>query len=385
MNMLALSLLLFSFFIAICASFQQKPQFNSFLKRYDSAQTSTNRIFPKSNLSAASSTPNFDSNLSTSADTSNQKRFKISTKTYEYDGWTLSYKHKEWDPNYSIEHKEIPPSLLLIHPVGIGLSNWFWDRVFDLWEGEVYAPNLIGCARDGLGDTWDPKTRGLFLPLDWARSCETLIREEIIEKNIEKEQKRCIVVTQGGLAPVGVVLAHRDAAQKIDNIQGLVLTSPPTWKDMIGFVPQDELEKNYKFLSSPILGDLAFRILEMRGAIQFFSDLFLFQDKCDEEWLNKATFDSTDNNAVTSKLLRPPVMSFNAGMLNARSFMQEMIEISQPTLILSGEGDKRAKDRIGYAQEMKKCTLESLTGCNVVPWENPSGVCEAILSFSKRI
>ena len=117
-------------------------------------------------------------------------------KRYSHDGWDLAFRFKEAAPGF-----EDAPPLLLVHPVGIGLSSWFWDAFADEWEGAaVFAPDLIGC---GASEEWDPDARGLFVPLDWARGCESLWRAHI--------RRPCVVVAQGGLAPVGVSLAVREA------------------------------------------------------------------------------------------------------------------------------------------------------------------------------
>ena len=103
--------------------------------------------------------------------------------SYSHDGWRLAYRHKA----AAAGHENDAP-LLLVHPVGIGLSSWFWERFMEEWRGgELYAPDLIGCSYSG--DRWEPAARGLFLPLDWARGCETLWREHI--------QRPCVVVAQG--------------------------------------------------------------------------------------------------------------------------------------------------------------------------------------------
>jgi pimeloyl-ACP methyl ester carboxylesterase len=140
---------------------------------------------------------------------------------------------------------------------------------------------------------------------------------------------------------------------------------------MITAVPSTELEKNYNFLKSPIFGQIAFSILESRGIIEFFSNQFLFSGKCDSTWL-----DETEKEM--SILARPPIQAFNAGLLQHRSFEDELKRISQPTYILSGAGDKRAKDRVDYGTELQQCTLITLDGTNVIPWESPIGVIDLI-------
>ena len=118
-----------------------------------------------------------------------------------------------------------------------------------------------------------------------------------------------MVISQGGLAPVGIMLAKRNPMQ----VETLMLTSPPTYKDITTAVPEAELQRNYNFLCSPVLGGLAFALLESRGLIQFFSNAFLFQGKCDEEWL-----DETQRELCVEA--RTPVQAFNAGLLQHRSF-----------------------------------------------------------------
>ena len=106
---------------------------------------------------------------------------------YNHDGWRLAFRHR---PAAKGHEQDAP--LLLIHPVGVGLSAWFWERMMDRWDGgAVYAPDLIGC---GASDEWAPDERGMFLPLDWSRGVEALWRQHV--------RRPCIVVAQGGLAPV---------------------------------------------------------------------------------------------------------------------------------------------------------------------------------------
>ena len=88
----------------------------------------------------------------------------VSIKSYEYDGWNLVYRFKPASPGY-----ENSPPLLLVHPVGIGLSSWFWERFLDDYKGTAFAPNLIGCGISEGGDAWDPDEKGLFFPLGWVK------------------------------------------------------------------------------------------------------------------------------------------------------------------------------------------------------------------------
>ena len=92
--------------------------------------------------------------------------------SYLSGGFTVGFQRKPAAPGF-----EGKPPLLLVHPLGVGLSSWFWDPFLSEWSGsEVFVPDLIGC---GASEAWQPSERGLFVPLDWVRALEALWREEI--------------------------------------------------------------------------------------------------------------------------------------------------------------------------------------------------------------
>lgn len=301
-----------------------------------------------------------------------------SIRTYDYDGWTLTYRYKPASPGY-----ESQSPLLLIHPVGIGLASWFWENFMREWQGPaVYAPDLIGCGVKHGGSPYNPDERGLSFPLGWVQGCEALMNEVAANNPVSSVLNALPiprlgfgggswnVVCQGGLAPVGVMLAARNPT----TVSSLVLTSPPTYKEMTTPIPESELERNYNFLRNEFVEPIAFGLLETQWAIEYFSNLFLFSKECDQQWLDSCC------NEIDVKS-RPPVQVFNAGFCNHRSFQQELESLPQPTLILSGNDDKRVSGRVEYQTKMKDCTLQSLPGQNVLPWESPGQVCEAVKNF----
>ena len=274
------------------------------------------------------------------------------------------------------------------------------------WNGgAIYAPNLIGCGLEDGNEAWDPDARGLSVPLGWVKAVEALIEEKVLappptsrsmdtrngkdadgggilnkllmgnSSKINSGPASCTVVVQGGSAPIGVLLASRNPSV----ISHLVLTSPPTWEDMTTATPEEELALNYNFYRSN-WGKLAFGVLESRWAVRLFSNLFLFLEECDDLWVDLST-----SEEATTVEARPPVAIFNSGFLQHRSYEEELCQIiMQPTLVISGSGDKRAEKRIEYGSEMKRCTLKALRGTNVLPWEAPNLVCEAIRSFCQE-
>jgi len=302
---------------------------------------------------------------------------------YEYNGWKLTYRYQPAEAGF-----ETASPLLLIHPVGIGLSNWFWKPLMAEWHGgsAVYAVNLIGCGIAQGGDEWDPDQRGLAFPLGWAQGCEALLQQEILPKlraAVVASTKAtdvsfrpstavaCTVVAQGGLAPVGVLLAARNP----ETVDRLILTSPPSWNDMVTPVPDQEMDRNFNFLRSPVFGKLAFSFLENKWSIQFFSNVFLFADKCDKEWIMRALEEACP-------AARPPVQAFNSGFCNHRSFLQELATLVQPTLVLQGDADTtKMGKRHEYASEMRDCRIQTIAGLNVLPWESAPAVCRAIHEF----
>ena len=286
----------------------------------------------------------------------------VSIKSYHHKNWKLTHRYKPASPGFEDESP-----LLLIHPVGIGLSSWFWERVMDAWTGPaMYAPNLIGCGVQEGSDPWDPDQQGLSFPLGWVQGCETLMQESSTSGALPLNT--FTVVVQGGLAPVGLLLASRNP----QTVGKLIFASPPRWKEMTTSVPQVELERNYNFLRSPVLGNLAFSFLESRKAVEFFSNQFLFSEPCDEEWLEKGEKESCVE-------ARPPVMAFNAGFCNHRSFEKELLALEQPTLVVGGEADKRQRQE--YTEKMNNCILTNIPGQNVLPWESPELFVEAINNF----
>jgi hypothetical protein len=164
------------------------------------------------------------------------------------------------------------------------MSSWFLQRFMEAWSEDsndnggaghhpaMYAVDLIGCGAQHGADMWDPNERGLFIPLDWVKACEALMAQELggltttvttkesasassvsilsslfsggagtSSSSSSSSSRHYNVVVQGGLAPVGVLLASRNP----QTVQRLVLTSPPTWHEMVTPVPQRELAMNY--------------------------------------------------------------------------------------------------------------------------------------------
>lgn len=311
----------------------------------------------------------------------------IIVKSYNHKRWKLSYMYKPPSPGY-----EFVPPIVFVHPVGIGLSSWFWTKVMKEYgetnEGNpaLYAVDLIGCGLENGSDPWDPQKQGLFFPLSWVEGVETFIlnvalpeynsnqsKQRKLYQNVTNQVNGCTVVVQGGLASVGILLSSRNP---ISFVSKLILTSPPTYDEMVTPLSEVEVGKNYKFLTSSLCLNLGFPILESRALIRLFSDLFLFDNNCDEAWLDFTMVGASFKEA------RTPVQAFNSGLLGTRSYEDEISSLDQKVLLICGNGDKRNTKRIMYTTKMKNCNLKTLDGCNVLPWENERDVVRLIHEFT---
>lgn len=257
----------------------------------------------------------------------------------------------------------------MIHPVGIGISSWFWKNLINEWDynNDMYAPDILGC---GKSDAWDPKTKGLFFPLSYVQHIEHLLNSII--------KQPCIVITQGAIAPVGIMLASRNPTK----IKALILSSPPSYEEMVQPMSKSKLKRNYNFYTSR-LGSKAFDLLEKRYAVQFFSKLFLFKRKNNNDL--KTWLDLIEQDISIQK--REPIKVFNAGLPYHRSFQDDMNSITQPVLILSGDSDTdaRVNSRNGYCKDIKSCKSIVLDGRNVLPWESPKETCNVLYNFLRNI
>jgi pimeloyl-ACP methyl ester carboxylesterase len=292
-------------------------------------------------------------------------------RSFTYKGLKLTY---EYRPSTATLAAKQQPPLFLIHPIGVGLASWYWNKFMEYTDRECYAINLIGCGIQYGSDEWRPNETQLDVPEAWIDSCQLLLNTVVFKSNNSPllRNKQCDVVVQGGLAPVGVVLA----ANNPKTVRTLILTSPPIYNDMITTVPLDEILRNYKFLRSPLFGKLAFDSLESKWAIEFFSNLFLFAHPCDDEWL-QCTLHEAGPKA------RAPIQAFNAGMERKSSYqMQLECMIQQPTLVLQGDKDVRNLKRSDYASKLINCQIQTLSGAKaLLPWELPQATSKAIETF----
>jgi pimeloyl-ACP methyl ester carboxylesterase len=328
---------------------------------------------------------------------------------YDYDGITCSYEYQRIRGGVLHQKKNNADTrsgtaasptnnksktFLLIHPVGIGMGNWFWDKFRDEavaaaaaaastgqeqqqqdnddeenGETFLYAINLIGCGRSRQSGTVDDD---YFLArtttttttndeeadqhsiLPWTRQCAFFVDEIILQQQVTNDGDSTIiqtaataaasssssteitVISQGGLAPIALQLAML----RPHTIANIVLASPPTLQQLQKRLSGKEAMRNWDQLRK--LPDICFTmLLESKWAIRFFSNLFLFDQNCDTVWRHNA-------QAECDRSVRAPVRYFNAGLCEVPGVLvgwntSTTLSTTPPPriLVVRGDGDRR--------------------------------------------
>ncbi|MCT7975420.1 alpha/beta fold hydrolase [Laspinema olomoucense] len=293
------------------------------------------------------------------------------------------YTWKNYRCAYQLHHPDdsgIP--LVLIHPIGVGLSGNFWYRFCKEWYeagniNPIYNPDLLGC-----GDSEMPRVT--YSPQDWAEQVLYFIQTVV--------KKPVIIVTQGALFPVAIKLVQLD--KKLSNretpwIQKLALSGPPGWKIMTrdGSPVQNKLRWNLLF-DTP-LGTAFYRYARSRKFLKSFSIKQLFEnpDSVDKNWL-----DMLEKGAANLET-RHAVFAFLAGFWR-EDYEQAIASIQQPTLVVIGqntsnisrEGLKETPDErlAAYLNALPNGKGVKINGRNVLPYEETAEFVQAIAPFIRE-
>lgn len=268
------------------------------------------------------------------------------------------------------------PPLLLIHPIGVGLSGWFWQRFCQEWyqqnySNSIYNPDLMGCGKSDFPHV-------AYTADDWADQLVYLI-ENIIKKPV-------ILVVQGALFPVAISLV-----KKIPNmIKGLVLSGPPAWGIMTKATPKWKQKLRWNILFDSLIGNGFYRYARTEKFLTSFSKKRLFGDaeKIDQEWLDNLQLGASDIKS------RHAVYAFLAGFWRD-NYQQEITSISQPTLVVFGETassiskdgrEETADQRLAqYLAHLPKGEGLKIPGRNVLPYESTKEFVRAIGPFITKL
>jgi len=294
------------------------------------------------------------------------------SNVYTWNGYQCTYEVIE----PTATGQTSPIALLLIHPIGVGLSRRFWDRFCQQWQGRntletIYNPDLLGCGESAL-------PRVAYTPEDFAAPLKELI-ETVIKKPV-------VVISQGASFPITLALL---AMKPSPEIAGLILAGPPAWSIITQGKTDREQRLLWNLFNSP-LGGLFYRYARRRNFLASFSvrQLFEKEEDVDRQWLDMLETGAQDLNS------RHGVFSFLAGFWR-RNYESAIAQISQPTLVLMGETassisrDSQAEspqERIdSYCSILPKGQGKIIPGRNVLPYESPTAFTSACHEFIQQL
>ena len=288
---------------------------------------------------------------------------------YTWQGYRCTYK-------VSGSKTQTAP-LVLIHPIGVGLSHKFWQRFIDEWlkrnpDSLIYNPDLLGC---GAGDM--PAIA--YYPIDWAKQLQYFI-DTIVKQPV-------ILIVQGASFPIAIELVRLMPTE----VKGLVLSAPPAWRTMTDAAKptQQKLLWNLLFDSPLGLGNLFYRYARRCQFIESFSvrQLFASPENVDRQWLDELTAGAKDIDS------RYAVFSFLAGFWR-QDYSMAIAEIQQPTLVVFGkqsssisrEGkSETVPERLAaYISHLPQGQGSVIPGRNVLPYESTSEFVEVVTDFQQH-
>ena len=297
------------------------------------------------------------------------------TQFYSWQNFRCAYQVHNAD-NFLPE----TPALVLIHPIGVGLSGIFWQRFIEAWltknpQSIVYNPDLLGC-----GDSDMPSVA--YYPVDWANQLKYFL-ETVVQKPV-------ILVVQGALFPVAIKLVQNPPNSNW--IKGLALSGPPAWRIMTEAAKpqQNKLLWNLLFNSPLGLGNLFYLYARRRQFIESFSvrQLFANAAQVDENWLSKLTQGAKNNQS------RFAVFSFLAGFWR-EDYKSAIAQIKPPTLVVFGEKassisregkTETPQERLdAYVQHLPQGQGHLIPGRNVLPYESTSEFVSVVTDFVKGL
>jgi len=270
------------------------------------------------------------------------------------------------------------PPLLLVHPIGVGLSRRFWERFITAWQVQaasgagniIYNPDLLGCGESDM-------PRRAYRPLDWAEQLQHLIDTVI--------QRPVIVVAQGALFPVAIELV-KIAPQ---SVAGLVLSGPPAWRVMTDVATERQQNIAWSLFKSP-LGALFYRYARRRKFLEDFSrkQLFASDSPIDAAWLDPLKDGAEDLDS------RYAVFAFLARFWQ-QGYGDDIRAIAQPTQVLFGQ-EASSVSRSGksespeerlqiYLDALPRGQGQLLPGRNVLPFEATDAFCQAVAGFVRSL
>ncbi len=192
------------------------------------------------------------------------------------------YQWKDFKCAYTVHISSNPlpqtSTILLIHPIGVGLSGVFWQPFIDEWlkshpSAVIYNPDLLGCGSSDMPSV-------AYYPIDWAEQLKYLLLNRI--------KSPVTLIVQGASFPIAIKLLQK--LNNTNSIKRLVLSTPPAWRTMTQAANplRDKWLWNLVFDSPLGLGQLLYRYVRRRQFIESFSVRQLFAEvkQVDSQWLD---------------------------------------------------------------------------------------------------
>lgn len=289
-------------------------------------------------------------------------------KLYQWQGYTCAYDRIA--PPVGADKESGSPPLLLIHPIGVGLSRWFWTRFIQAWHDSgqlntIYNPDLLGCGESEL-------PRIAYYPEDWGRQLQQFVSDVI--------QEPVIVVAQGALCPVALSCA----ALFPEQVRAIALSGPPAWRLMTNPTDPAQQKLAWNLFNTP-LGSAFYQYARRRQFLASFSERQLFGDpaEIDEHWLDQLQAQS--QKAAT----RHAVFAFLAGFWR-QNYQGAIAAVPCPTLVVFGEQAssitkgyvESAEQRLGaYLEHLPHAEGCQIPGRNVLPYESTTEFVQVLGRF----
>ena len=269
-------------------------------------------------------------------------------------------------------------TIVLIHPIGVGLSGLFWQRFVEAWltqnsDTVVYNPDLLGCGESAMPSV-------AYYPSDWAAQLKHFIKTVV--------KKPVTLIVQGASFPIAIELIQHLESNWIER---LVLSAPPAWRTITDAAKpqQQKLLWNLLFNSPVGLGNLFYRYARRRQFIESFSirQLFANARQVDRQWLDELI------DGAKNLQSRYAVFSFLAGFWR-KDYTSAISQIEQPTLVVFGKQTSSisSEGKTETPQQRLDAYLEHLPqgqGCiiagrNVLPYESTSEFVRVVADFFQK-
>ena len=258
-------------------------------------------------------------------------------------------------------HTSAEQQLLLIHPIGVGLSSRFWDRFVASWQArsntpELLKPDLLGCGTA-------PCPARPLTPEDWAEPLIQLLREQ--------DNGPTVLLSQGASLPIALAIASKAP----ELVSALVAISPPGWQVLNQKFSQSRARWLWRFLFDGLIGNLFYRYARRRRFLDAFSkkNLFARPEAVDHEWPEML---KQGSQAMDT---RWAVYSFLAGFWR-QGWEAQLTGLKIPVQIIFGNnatgiGSSRNWDDLHerlatYKRKLPSASINTIPGRNVLPYES---------------